>query len=102
MTKRALSALLLLVAIAAGQSKPAPAPAPKPETPHLRFVKEFVRELIEDEDRKTSGEKELSEAKTPNEQFSAGIYYQQVHAARAAFSDRYAQEHALKRTRSTR
>jgi hypothetical protein len=66
---------LLLVGIAAGQSKPAHAPVPKPETPHLRFVKEFVRELIEDEDRKTSGEKELGEAKTPNEQFSAGIYY---------------------------
>ena len=46
-----------------------------PETPHLRFVKEFARKLIEDEDRKTSGEKELGEAKTPNEQFSAGIYF---------------------------
>lgn len=66
---------LLLVGIAAGQSRPAHAPVPKPETPHLRFVKEFVRELIEDEDRKTSGEKELGEAKTPNEQFSAGIYF---------------------------
>jgi len=38
-------------------------------------VKEFVRELIEDESLKTNGEKELSGAKTPNEQFSAGIYY---------------------------
>jgi hypothetical protein len=38
-------------------------------------VKEFGRELIEGEDRKTSGEKELGEAKTTNEQFSASIYY---------------------------
>jgi hypothetical protein len=59
----------------AGQTKPPHAPTPKPETPHLQFVKEFVRELIENEDRKASGEKELAEAKTPNEQFSAGIYY---------------------------
>ena len=34
-----------------------------------------MRELIEDEDLKTNSEKELSEAKTLNERFSAGIYY---------------------------
>jgi hypothetical protein len=71
--KRALATLLLLAGIAAGQTKPAHAPTPKPETPHLRFVKEYVRELIEDESLKATGEKELSEAKTPNEQFSTGI-----------------------------
>ena len=72
--KRALATLLLLVDIAAGQTKPAHAPTPKPETPHLRFVKGCLRELIEDEGLKATGEKELTEAKTPNEQFSTGIY----------------------------
>src|ERR1700676_2408064 len=74
MNKRALTTLLLLAAIAAGQTRPAHAPTPKPETPHLRFVKEYVRELIEDENLKATGLNELSEAKTPNEQFSTGIY----------------------------
>jgi hypothetical protein len=73
--KRALATLLLLAGIAAGQTKPAHAPTPKPETPHLRFVKEFVRELISDEDLKTNGQKELSEAKTTEEQISTGIYF---------------------------
>ena len=75
MSKRTIVVLLLSVGIAAGQTHPSHAPAPNPETPHLRFVKEFVRELIEDESRKASGEKELGEAKTPNEKFSAGIYF---------------------------
>ena len=75
MNNKALATVLLLASFEAGQTKPAHRPIPKPETPHLRFVKEFVRELIEDEDRKKSGEKELGEAKTPNEQFSAGIYF---------------------------
>ena len=67
---------LVLVSIAVGQTKPAhPAHAPKPETPHFNVVKEYVRELIEAEDLKANGEKELSEAKTLNERFSAGIYY---------------------------
>ena len=67
---------LFLVSIAVGQTKPAHPPhAAKPETPHLNVVKEYVRELIEAEDLKTNGEKELSEAKTLNERFSAGIYY---------------------------
>jgi hypothetical protein len=74
--KRALAIALFLVNVAVGQTKPAhPARTPKPETPHFNVVKEYVRELIEDEVLKTTGEKELSEAKTPNEQFSAGIYY---------------------------
>ncbi len=67
---------LFLVNIAVGQTKPAhTARTPKPETPHLNVVKEYVRELAEDENLKTAGEKELSEAKTLNERFSAGIYY---------------------------
>lgn len=37
-------------------------------------MQEYVRELIEDEDLKTHGEKELNEAKTANEEFSACIY----------------------------
>jgi hypothetical protein len=74
--KRALAIALLLASIAVGQTKSVHAArTPKPETPHLNVVKEYVRELIEDENLKTTGEKELREAKTPNEQFSAGIYY---------------------------
>jgi hypothetical protein len=69
-------ALLFLVNIVVGQTKPAhPAHATKSETPHLNVAKEYVRELIEAEALKTNGEKELSEAKTLNERFSAGIYY---------------------------
>ena len=75
MNNRASVILLLLASVAAGQAKPTYAPTPKPETPHLRFVKEYVRELIEDESLKTNGEKELGEAKTLNEQFSTGIYF---------------------------
>jgi hypothetical protein len=74
MKKRALATLLLLVGFAAGQTKPKPAPTPKPETLHLRFVKEYVRELIENENLRATGEKEINQAKTQNEQFSAGIY----------------------------
>jgi hypothetical protein len=67
---------LFLVNIAVGQTKPThPAHAAKPETPHLNVVKEYIRELGEAEDLKTNGEKELGEAKTPNEKLSAGIYY---------------------------
>jgi hypothetical protein len=72
---RATAMFVLLVGMAIGQTKPHHAPTPKPETPHLQFVQEFVRELIEDEDLKTHGEKELGEAKSLNEQFSTGIYY---------------------------
>ena len=67
--------LLLLASVAAGQNKPAHALVPKRETPHLRFVKEYVRELIEDESLKETGQKELRDAKTPDQQFSAGIYF---------------------------
>src|SRR5689334_18747312 len=74
MNKRALIAFLLLAGLAAGLAKSPHAPGSQPETPHLRFVKEYVRELIEDEDWKKNSEKELTEAKTPNEQFSNGIY----------------------------
>jgi hypothetical protein len=72
---KVLAILLLSAGIATGQSKPARPTTHKPETPHLQFVKEFIRELIEDEDLKTQGGKELSEAQIPNEKFSAGIYY---------------------------
>lgn len=76
MKKRALAIALFLANFAVGQTKPAhPAPAAKPDTPHLNVVKEYIRELGEAEDLKTNGEKELSEAKTPNEKLSAGIYY---------------------------
>ncbi len=75
MNKIAFVILLLLAGVAAGQTRPARGPTHKQETPHLQFVKEFVRELIEDEDLKTNGEKELNEAHTPNEKFSAGIYF---------------------------
>lgn len=74
MNKRALATLLLLVDFATGQAKPARVPAPKPETPHLRFVKEYVRELIEMESLRVTGEKQLNEAKTLSEQLSASIY----------------------------
>jgi hypothetical protein len=46
----------------------------KPETSHLVFVKEYIRELTEDEDLKTSLQKELASAKTPDEKISSGIY----------------------------
>ena len=64
MSKRALVIFLLLVGMAAGQTKPSRAPTPKPETPYLRFVKEYVRELIADESLKIYDEKEFGEAKT--------------------------------------
>jgi hypothetical protein len=73
--KRQLTTFLLLVGIAVGQNKSVPGQSVKPETPHLDFVKEYVRELIEDENLKTSAEKELSETKSPLAQFSTGIYF---------------------------
>ena len=76
MDKRALAIALFLVSTAAGQTKPVHhARKPKPDTPHLSVVEEYVRELGEDENLKTNGEKELGEAKTVNERFSSGIYY---------------------------
>jgi hypothetical protein len=65
--------VLLLASVVVGQNKP-PVHV-KPETPHLAFVQEYVRELISDEELKTSGQKELSEAKTTEEQISTGIYF---------------------------
>lgn len=69
------SAILALVAIAAGQTGSPHPRRPRPGTPHLQFVKEYIRELIEDEELKANGEKELSDAQTLNEKFSAGIYF---------------------------
>jgi hypothetical protein len=73
---RTLLAILLMAGVLAGQDK-APrhvGKIPRPETPHLTFVKEYVRQLMSDEDLKVSAQKELGEAKTPDEQFSTGIY----------------------------
>lgn len=75
MKKIPLAMLLLFSGVAAAQTKLARKPIHKPQTPHLQFVKEYVRELIEDEDLKTNAEKEFSEAKTSNDQFSASIYF---------------------------
>jgi hypothetical protein len=73
---RRIVTFLLLVGVVMGQTKSShPTQKPKPETCHIDVVKEYIRELIEDEDLKATGEKELSDAKTLNEQFSAGIYY---------------------------
>jgi hypothetical protein len=68
--------MLLLVCVAAGQDKGPrhTGQTAKPETSHLSFVKEYIRELTADEDINVSAAKELSEAKTPDEQFSTGIY----------------------------
>lgn len=77
MSKRRLAIFLLLVGVAICQNKkPSGTASPKkPETPHLVFVKEYVRELMSDEDLKTSTEKELSNDKSLNEQLSTGIYF---------------------------
>jgi hypothetical protein len=40
----------------------------------VSFVKEYIREITTNEALMTSLQKELSEAKTRNEQFSTGIY----------------------------
>jgi len=70
--KKRLASFLLLVGVVIAQNKD---PAdPRPKTPHLVFVKEYVRELIADEDLKTTAEKEFPQAKSPAEQFSTGIY----------------------------
>ena len=74
--KNVLLTILLLAAGLAAQDKGQRRAAKtiKPETPHLAFVKEYVRELTLDEDLEVSNAKELSQAKTPEEQFSTGIY----------------------------
>ena len=66
---------LLLTTVAAQTTPPHKAALPKAETPHLLFVKEYVREMISDEDMKTSIGKELANAKSVNEQLSTGIYF---------------------------
>jgi len=73
--KGQFATFILLVGIAMGQNNKHTQAPLKPEAPHLDFVKEYVRELLEDENLKTSGEKELSEAKSHTEKFSTGIYF---------------------------
>jgi len=74
-SKRVLVCCLLLAGIVSGQSTPTPPSQKKtPETPHLRFVQEYVREINEDEVLQASSDKELGEAKTPNDQFLASIH----------------------------
>jgi len=75
MRTRALAICLLLVGVSAAQGKSPHQQPVKPETPHLDFVKDYVRELISDETLKTKGENEYSEDKTPDQQFSTGIYF---------------------------
>lgn len=72
MTKLIAAFALLLTAAVA---QPHKAALHKAETPHLVFVKEYVREMISDEDLKTSIGKELADAKSANEQLSTGIYF---------------------------
>lgn len=75
MRKKLLAMLLLACAVAAQDKSPRHVgKASKPETSHLAFVKEYIRELTADEDINVTAAKELSEAKTPDEQFSTGIY----------------------------
>lgn len=75
MTKKTILISLACVGVAVGQAKRPHKLPPKPETPHFDFVKEFVRELSEDEDLKTTAQTEFDEDKTPDQHFSAGIYY---------------------------
>lgn len=94
-----IAIVLFLVNIAVGQTTPAhPAHAAKPETPHLNVVKEYVRELIEDEDLKTTGEKELSEAKTPKRTVLSWHLLQQILTAGVTLSDPHASKHAFERS----
>jgi hypothetical protein len=74
--KNVLLTIMLLTAVLSAQNKGQhhAAKTRKPETPHLEFVKEYIRELTLDEDLEVSTTKELSQAKTPGEQFATGIY----------------------------
>lgn len=74
MSKGMLATVLLLMGVAFGQDKHPHTKPLKPETPQLTFVKEYVRELIADEDLRNSAVKEFNEAQTPNQQFSTSIY----------------------------
>jgi hypothetical protein len=67
---------LLLSCVVTGQDKGSrnAGKTSKPETSHFSFVREYVREMGEDEDLKDTAEKELSQSKTTDQQFSAGIY----------------------------
>lgn len=75
MSKRVLFVVLLIVRLAVGQAKPSHKFSSNTETAHLDFVKEFVRELNEDEDLKITVQKEVDEDKTPDQRFSTSIYY---------------------------
>lgn len=76
MSKELIFTLARLLGTAAGQTaEPHKTAPPKAETPHLLFVKEYVREMISDEDLKASAQKELADAKSVNEQLSTGIYF---------------------------
>lgn len=74
-SKELIAALAVLLGTGAAQTRPHTTALPKAETAHLLFVKEYVREMISDEDLKTSAEKELAGAKSVNEQLSTGIYF---------------------------
>src|SRR5256885_13051607 len=75
-SKELIAALALLLGAAAAQTiPPHKAALPTAETPHLVFVKEYIREMISDEDLKTSIGKELANAKSVNEQLSTAIYF---------------------------
>jgi hypothetical protein len=75
-SKKVIAGFALLLTTAAAQMRqPLKTALPKAETPHLLFVKEYIREMISDEDLKTSVEKELAGAKSVNEQLSTGIYF---------------------------
>ena len=70
MSNRALAIFLLLVGMAAGRPNLRARRHLSQRQPHLRFVKEYVRELIADESLKINGEKEFGEAKTDNERIA--------------------------------
>jgi len=69
-SNRALAIFLLLVGMAAGRPNLRARRHLSQRQPHLRFVKEYVRELIADESLKLNGEKEFGEAKTDNERIA--------------------------------
>ena len=75
MNKKALGIFLLAATVALAQTKPTHHRLPPPETRHLDFVKEYVRELINNEDVKRTGLKELSADTTNEERLSTEIYF---------------------------
>ncbi len=76
MSQKVAILLLFFFGVATGQNKQmSRRSSAKPETPHLSFVREYIRELTADEGLKTSGEREYSEAKSDDERFSTSIYF---------------------------